>query len=815
VTKADEACDAPEPPAPEPARFDATLRGVAFLLLGQFRSPVTLLLIATAVLSLSLGGRTDASIILVIVLLSAAIGFRQEYRAAGAVAALLKRVSSRATVVRGGERHVVPVGEIVPCDVVLLTAGTVIPGDGVVTEANGLFVDEAALTGETFPAEKQPAPVSPGVTSGPEPRESRVFLGTHVVSGSGAAVIAAVGRETEFGRIGERLRLRPPETAFERGLRRFGTFLVEVTLLLVLAIFAVNAYLGRSVLESLLFALALAVGLTPQLLPAVIGVTLAAGARRMADRGVIVKRLSAIEDFGGMTVLCTDKTGTLTEGQVRVEALLGADGRPSGRVTEHAAANAALQAGFPNPIDEALRSLPVDLSRYRRLGELPYDFGRRRLSVLAETPAGPKLITKGSFDAVLAACTRAEAVSGTVDLPSIEAELRRTYDELTGRGFRTLGVAYRDLPGRAEVGPSDEADLTFSGFLVLDDPPKPGAADAIVRLAAAGVRLKVITGDSRRVAAAVAGRVGLRAERVLTGEDFRSLTGAALARAASETDIFAEVTPDQKEGIVRALKRRGEAVGYLGDGINDAAALHAADVGVSVDSATDVAREAADLILLRHDLGVLADGVAAGRETFANTLKYVFLATSANFGNMLSVAGASLVLPFLPLLPGQILLANLLTDFPEMTIAGDRVDAELVSKPRRWDVAAVRRFMLVFGPLSSAFDGLTFYAMWKLAHGEPGPFRSGWFVESVASAALVVLVVRTRRPFWKSLPASPLALTTATVAVAAVALPYTPAGPKLGLPPLPPGGLAAVAVIVAAYVASAEAAKRIYYRWTG
>jgi Mg2+-importing ATPase len=782
------------------------------LLLSQLRSPIILILLFAATVSLFLSDRTDALIILTIILVSALLGFWQEHSAAKAVEALLALVRVKAEVWRDGTLIEVPIDEIVPGDVIDLSAGSSIPGDGVLLESKDLFVDEATLTGETYPADK-----SVGIVSATAPlsqRTNSVFMGTHVVSGHGKAMIVQIGKATEFGRIAGHVILRSPETEFERGVRRFGYLLLEVTLLLVFAIFAINVYLDRAVLESFLFAMALAVGLTPQLLPAILSVNLSHGAKRMAKEKVIVKRLAAIENFGSMNVLCSDKTGTLTEGRTNLQAAVDVAGHPSEHVLFHAAVNATYETGFINPLDEAIRTHCVcDLTGYQKLDEVPYDFLRKRLSILAATPKTHLLITKGAVESVLNVCARAELPDGTcMELKSQYDAISRQFQEFNREGFRTLGLAYRDMGSAAHISNEDETDMTFLGLLVFADPVKPNMADTITSLRQLGVALKIITGDHPLVAAHVAHEVGVECPHMVTGQDLRHMTDEALLGQVNNIDVFAEVEPNQKDRIIFALKRSGNVVGYIGDGINDAPALHSADVGISVDSAVDVAKDAADIVLLEKDLAVLIQGVREGRITFANTLKYVFMATSANFGNMFSMAGASLFLSFLPLLPKQILLTNLLTDIPEMTIANDRVDHELIDQPRRWDVNFIRKFMLTFGLVSSVFDYLTFGALLWIVHATPEQFRTGWFIESVISASAIVLVIRTRRTFFTSPPGAYLMLATFAVAVVTLLLPVFPIAPSLGLTPMPPSFLLLLAAILLCYVLTAELAKKIFYR---
>ncbi len=781
------------------------------LLLSQFTSPIILILLVAAGLSFFLRDPTDTLIILIIILASGLLGFWQERGAANAVEKLLAIVKIKAAVLRGGTATEIPVEDIVPGDVVTLRAGGRIPGDSVILGSRDLFVDEATLTGETYPIEKSAGVVAPETPLAR--RHNTLFMGTHVVSGSATALVVCTGAASEFGQVSARLVLRAPETEFERGIRRFGYLLLEVTLILVLAIFAINVYLARPVLDSFLFTLALAVGLTPQLLPAIISINLARGAKRMAEQKVIVKRLASIENFGSMNVLCSDKTGTLTEGVVRLRSALDVNGAESEKVSLYAYLNATYESGFANPIDQAIRAYgKFDLKDYAKLSELPYDFVRKRLSILVAKEGMPILITKGALTNVLAVCTSAKDSSGAqVDIAPIREEIQRRYEAFSAQGLRTLGLASRELGVASPLTQDQENEMTFLGFLVFFDPPKPGIVDTLRELNRLGVTLKIITGDNPLVAANVGQQVGLVPSLILTGSDLRTLSDEALIARVNQVNLFAEIEPNQKERILLALKKAGNVVGYIGDGINDGSALHAADVGISVESAVDVAKEAADLVLLDKDLGVLVQGVREGRVTFANTLKYVFMATSANFGNMFSMAGASLFLPFLPLLPKQILLMNLLTDLPETTIATDRVDEEWVEQPRRWDIKFILNFMIVFGLVSSIFDYLTFGALLLLLGASAAQFRTGWFVESVISAALIVLVVRTRRPFFKSKPGKYLFTATLLIVAVTLLLPFMPFAGIFGftLPPL--SFLVVLAGISILYIAAAEIAKKLFY----
>ncbi len=795
-------------------------RAPARLLLGQFRSPLVLLLLFAMVLSLFLGETTDGLVVLAIVLGSALLGFWQEYRASNAVARLLSLVAATTRVLRGGAEVEIPQHELVPGDVVVLAAGAAIPADCRILASTDLFVDESTLTGESYPAEK-------GAGELPEEtplakRSNALFQGSHVVSGTGRAVVVQTGARTLFGQIAGDLRLRPPATEFERGLRRFGGMLIQITLVLVIAIFAINVYLHRPVVDSFLFALALAVGLTPELLPAIVSITLARGAQRMADAKVIVRRLNSIEDFGSMNVLCSDKTGTLTEGVVKLHAALDVEGQASERVLLHAVLNARFESGFPNPIDDALRVQPcAALERYAKVDEVPYDFIRKRLSVVVEhsAPDGTvrrTMITKGALRNVLAVCVDADAgIATPVPIADVDAALQRRFEACSEQGFRVLGVATRDVTDDPVIDKDDEQRMTFVGFLLLEDPPKADARDAIAELRQLGVQLKVITGDNRLAAGRIARHMGLDRPGVLTGEELRRLSDTALQARVGEVDIFAETEPNQKERILLALRKAGNVVGYMGDGINDASALHAADVGISVESAVDVAKEAADIVLLERDLRVLAQGVRLGRQTFANTLKYVFITTSANFGNMVSMAGASLFLPFLPLLPKQILLNNFLSDVPSMLIATDSVDRDQVDRPRRWDIRFIRDYMLVFGLVSSAFDFVTFGALLHVLRATEGEFQTGWFVESLMTELFIVLVIRTRGPFFRSRPGGLLLAATLAVAGTTAFLPYTRLGALFGLVPLPPSFLLLLLGITTAYLLASEFVKRWFFRRLG
>jgi len=782
------------------------------LLLSQFRSPITLILLFAAGLAFFLHEPTDTIIITIIILVSSLLGFWQEKGAADAFEKLLATVQIRAAVLRDGEEKEIPVEEVVPGDIIILNAGDMIPADCLILDSNDLFVSEATLTGETYPVEK-----TAGVLKAEAPlakRTNSLWMGTSVVSGSGKVLAVSTGKGTEFGKISEKLKFRPPETEFEKGISRFGNFLMEVTMLLVMAIFAINVYLQRPILDSFLFSLALAVGLAPQLLPAIISVNLSHGAREMAKKKVIVKRLASIENLGSMNLLCSDKTGTLTEGELQLHSFQDLKGDQNEKVLLYGSLNAYYQKGFENPIDRAiLAQNKLDLAQYEKLDEIPYDFVRKRLSILVSKSGTNLMITKGALPNILAVCSLAEVEPGKpAEISNLKERIEQKFEEFSEKGLRTLGIAYREMGQQRIIGKENEIDMTFLGFLFFFDPPKKGIVNTIENMEKLGISLKVITGDNKFVAASMSREIGLKNPRVITGSELDKMSSEALMRQVNDTDVFAEVEPNQKEHIILALKKSGNVVGYMGDGINDASALHAADVGISVDSAADVAKEAADIVLMKKSLDALVEGVKDGRKTFANTMKYVFMATSANFGNMFSMAGASLFLPFLPLLPTQILLMNLLTDFPEMTIATDSVDMKMVEKPRRWDIDFIRKFMMVFGLTSSIFDYLTFGVLLLLLPGLTEQFRTGWFMESVISASMIVLVIRSKKPFFRSSPGKYLLATTLLIVGLTLCLPFTPLAAPFGFKPLPISVILIIGAIVGLYILMAETIKKIFYK---
>ena len=802
-----------------PNLVDGPQRTAALRLLAhQFASPLVLILVLAAAVSLFLHNWSDAAIILAIVLGSTLLGFTQEYRATNAVAALRERLALTSRVRRDGRVQALPAQQLVRGDLVELAAGNLVPADGVLIEARDLMLSEASLTGESFPVEKHVGPCA--ANAAPNARDNSVFLGTSVRSGSGVMLITATGHDTEVGGIATHLGATEPPSEFERGIAAFGVLLLRVMVVMVLLVMTINTAQGRAPLESLLFAVALAVGLSPELLPAIVSVTLSHGARAMATHGVLIRRLEAIENLGSIDILCCDKTGTLTEGRMTLSGALDAQGRESRAVLALAWLNASLETGIDNPLDRAIveagKAAQVDSEAAIKIDEIPYDFERKRLTIVVQRAgdaATHELISKGAFDNVLATCAdwRVDGVAQPLD-ETARAGLRERFRAAGAAGLRVLGVATQRHAAQPRYGRADEAAMCFEGFLTFTDPPKAGVEASLQQLRHLGIHLKIITGDNRHVAQHLAHAVGLDAHHMLTGPEITAMRDEALWQRAPRITLFAEIDPQQKERIVRALQHGGHAVGFLGDGINDAPALRAADVGISVQGATDVARESADVVLLRSDLDLLRQGVELGRRAFTNTLKYISITTSANFGNMISMALAAPLLPFLPLAPKQILLNNFLSDLPSMAIATDNVDPEHLHKPQRWNIAEVRRFMLVFGLISSLFDLLAFGVLLGFFAAGAALFQTAWFVVSLLTELAVVLVLRTRRAAWRSQPARLLAWATLAVITVALLLPYSGSVAALfGFVPLPWPLLAVTLAIAAAYIGLTEAAKHWFY----
>jgi Mg2+-importing ATPase len=793
---------------------DQRRRPVWLQFLARFRNPLVLILLAASVVSGLTGEVTSAMIIGAVILFSVVLDFLQEYRASRAAERLSDSVAVRTTVSRGGKRHEVLVAEVVPGDLVELHAGDLVPADGRVIEARDLFVRQALLTGEAYPVEKRPGEVEAEELA---QATNAVFMGTSVLTGTATMIVTRTGKSTAMGAIAGTLAQEPPLTAFETGTRRFGLLILRLTVLLVLFVLLVNTLFGRPWLESFLFALALAVGLTPELLPMVVSVTLSHGAIRMARRRVVVRRLSAIEDLGSMDLLCADKTGTLTEAKIRLERHVDAWGRDSDRVIELAYLNSFFETGLRSPLDNAiLEHTHVGTGSWRKIDEVPFDFERRRVSVLLDDGRRRLLVVKGAPEDIIAQSSCCED-GGPQTLSSLDAaiaaRLHAVDSELGDAGFRALGIAWRELPRNHEhCDVSDEKGLVFCGFAGFLDPPKAGAGEALAALTRSGITVKIVTGDSERVTQHVCRALQIPVQGVLTGRQIAPMDSLALQAAAEQANLFCRVTPDQKNRIILALKARGHVVGFLGDGVNDAPPLHSADVGLSVDTAVDVAREAADMIMLEHDLSVLHEGVLEGRRTFANIMKYVMMGTSSNFGNMFSMAVAALFLPFLPMLPAQILLNNMLYDVSELPIPADRVDERDVARPRRWDVRFIRDFMWTLGPVSSLFDFLTFWVLLHVLHAGEQVFQTGWFVESLATQVLVIFVIRTRGNPLSSRPGTALALTSLGVVLIATLLPFTPVGTLVGFVPPPPQFYFILLVLVAAYLGLAQLAKTLFYR---
>ena len=800
----------------------ATQRSVVLQFLAHFKNPLVLVLLVASGISALTGDLTGALIIGLIVLMSVTLDFVQAYRAGRAADQLALKVAVMASVLRDGQTCELPVVQLVVGDVVLLSAGNLVPADARVLQANDFFVNQAQLTGEPFPVEKR-APAVPEAdhTAGTtqdwalESADS-VFMGSSVVSGSARILIGRTGGSTALGQIAFSLATDAPPTAFEIGTRRFGMLIMRLTLLLVLFTLLVNVAFQRSLLESFLFAVALAVGLTPELLPMVVSVTLTRGALRMAALKVIVKRPSAIQDMGAMDVLCTDKTGTLTEARIRLERHVDASGQSNPQVLALAYLNSYFESGLKSPLDDAiLAHQDVDVSGWSKIDEVPFDFERRRVSVLVQRESARRLVVKGAPEDVLRLCTHYQDGSGTsVALdPSARGRIDALYDRLGQEGFRALGIAWRDVAlDHPHAVVSDESELVFAGLAAFLDPPKPSAGQALQAMAASGVAVKIVTGDNERVTRHVCAELGVPINGVLTGTEVASMNDDALRARVADVNLFCRVNPSQKNRIILALKARGHVVGYLGDGINDAPSLHTADVGISVDGAVDVAKQAAAMILLEKDLMVLHKGILEGRRTFGNVMKYIMMATSSNFGNMFSMAAATLFLPFLPMLPLQILLNNLLYDVSEITLPLDNVDDEDLVQPKRWDMAFIRNFMLTIGPISSLFDFLTFYLLLRLFDAHESLFRTGWFVESIATQVLVIFVIRTRRNPLHSHPNGWLVATSLAVVATAMALPFTPLAPYLGFTPLPMSFFGLLATLLLLYLLMVEGAKQWFYR---
>ena len=793
------------------ARFTA-LR--AFI--SRFQNPLVLLLIAAGAVSAVVHERASFTIICVMVLASVTLDFIQEYRADRAVRRLRDSIANTAQVLRESHIAVVPVEALVPGDVVQLSAGDRVPADGRVLEARDFFVSQSLLTGEPYPVEKH----ADEAVAGPDPdtASNAVFMGSSVISGSALLLVCLTGRRTYLGGIANTLNHKSPPTAFEQGTRQFGLLIMRITFLLVLFVLFANTFFGRPWLDVFLFAVALAVGLTPELLPMVVSVTLARGALRMARKKVIVKRLAAIQDLGSMDVLCTDKTGTLTEARIRLERHVDAAGRESDSVLELAYINSYFETGLRSPLDEAiLNHGEIDVSRWTKIDEVPFDFERRRVSVLVDDGSLRRVVVKGAPEDILGLSAHYLSNDEASELLPLDESARHSIDALFAslslQGFRALGIAYRDVErSYAHAVVDDESELVFAGFAAFLDPAKPEAGEALAQLSSRGVEVKVITGDNELVTRYLCEQLAIPVEGLLMGRDVALLDDHGLAAAVVNANLFCRVTPAQKSRIILALRQRGRVVGFLGDGINDAPSLHAADVSISVDTAVDVAKEAADMILMEHDLRVLYEGVLEGRRTFGNIMKYIMMGTSSNFGNMFSMAAASIWLPFLPMLPTQILLNNFLYDTSEVPIPLDRVDEEFLERPRRWNMTTIRNFMLAIGPVSSLFDFLTFSVMLEIFKADEALFQTGWFIESLATQVLVIFIIRTRRNPFMSRPSPWLVMTSIAVLGIAAVLPFSPLGPYFGFVRPPAEYFLVLSGIVLVYLTLVEVIKRWFFR---
>jgi P-type Mg2+ transporter len=783
------------------------------LFFNQFKSPLILIFLLTAILSVLFKEHIDSTIIFSIVFLSGFLGFFQERKAVRATEKLISMVKIKSEVLRDNTIKHIPTDQIALGDVILFNAGDVVPADCYLIESKDLFTDEAMLTGESFGVEKMAGVVSEN--SSVNKRSNMLFMGSHVISGIAKALVVSTGKNTQFGHLLEDLKTHGLVTDFEKTIKKISLFLMNVTMILVTFIFIFNIVLEREIITSILFALALAIGLSPQLLPAIITINLSHGTRRMKQKRVIVKRLACMENFGAMNILCSDKTGTLTEGKIKFHSSISFAEGVEEKIALFSYLNSKLQTGYTNLIDQAIldhfKSLGK-LSTYQKIDELPYDFKRKRLTIVTQNNSDILMITKGAFFQVLECCTSIEKSGNkTEKIDKHLSEINEKYEEFARQGFKVLGIGYRKLKPGDHVGKELEKEMVFLGFLIFFDPIKPDIKATISALKKSKIDLKIITGDNAFSATYIANHLQLIPD-ILVGKDLDKLNDKELAAISKDKNIFAEVDPIQKERIIRSFKAQNNVVGYLGDGINDASALHIADIGISVNSAADAAKETADIILLDKSLKVLLEGVKEGRKTFANTLKYIFMATSANFGNMFSMAGGSLFLKFLPLLPEQILFNNLLTDISQMTIATDSVDQELLDKPVKLNINFVAKFMLVFGLISSIFDYVTFFALLYLFHASPEQFRTGWFIESVISATAIILVIRTKKPFFKSRPSNYLIFSVFSVIGLTLIVPFTYIGSIFHLDILSFNFYLFIIFIMVLYVLITEIGKKLFYR---
>jgi Mg2+-importing ATPase len=783
------------------------------LLLRQFINPLVLLLAVAVLLSAILGQSSDSIIIFVILITTGLLGFWQEMNAGRAVEKLRSLTELKHMVLRDNRPVPLSTKQIVSGDILLFDAGDIIPADCRIIECNDLHVNESTLTGESYPVEKMPGTLSDSL-----PLNSKyncLWQGTNVISGSATAIAVQVGAETVFGQMAHSL-TQTPETAFEKGIRHFGYFLLRTTVILSLIILLSNLYFEKPFFDSILFSLALAVGMAPELLPAIMTFAMAAGTRRMLKKKVIVKKLSTIFSFGEVNILCTDKTGTITEGVIAVKDFVDVNGTPNERVRLFTFLNSCFQKGFTNPIDEAIKALNISTSGYQKINEIPYDFIRKRLSVAVSLNGDCFSITKGAFRNVLEVCSKVELPNGkTAPLTeSMTEKLNNDFVNYCQMGYRVLGLSYRTVR-EDKIQRSDEQDMIFLGFILLEDPIKESALSSFEKLATLSIGIKIITGDNRYAALHISQQLGINNPVILTGNEMNNLYPEALVVKALQTDIFAEIEPHQKEVIIQALQKSNCTVAYIGDGVNDTAAINAADVGISTNNAADIAKEAADFVLLEKDLSVLTDGVYEGRKSFVNSMKYIFITTGATFGNMFSIAGASLFLPFLPMLPKQILLTNFLTDLPFLSVASDHVDTEELARPKKWDLKLIRRFMIVFGLHSSFFDFLTFYVLYYYFRLSNAPFQTGWFLESTITELLIIFVVRTKKTVYKSKPGRLLLISTLIAFGLIIYLPFSPFAGAFGFSISHSAQIIAISIILLAYIITADLIKKVFFYYNG
>ncbi len=785
----------------------------------KFNSPLLLLLIGAATISFFIGEKVNASIILIMVFMSAVLDFFNSHKAEGVAEKLIAQVASTATVFRDGDKLELAFSALVPGDVIELSAGDVIPADCTVLTADDFFVNQSALTGESFPSEKHPAkerPTTVGVSLKLND-DSAVFMGTSVVTGYATAIVMQTGPLAEFGKIAEKLSANDEETSFERGLKNFSIFIIRLTFVMVLVVFFANAYFGHGILNSFIFAVAIAVGLTPELLPVIMSVALSHGSMIMAKKNVVVKNLAAVQNFGGMNILCTDKTGTLTEDKIELVKCVDAKGEVSKEVLLYAYLSSVYHTARKSPLDAAIQAHEkVDTTGYIKIDEVPFDFERRRDSIVVEQDGKRFMITKGAPESILSIVTFLQDGNEKVQFTDVfYKNARDEYDRLSNDGFRVLAVSVKilDKEDRIKYERDEESGMTFLGFAAFLDPPKESSRAALEELRALAIEVKIITGDSEILTQRICRDLQIKVNGVMTGEMLDKLSDSELTRKVDGITVFARVSPEQKERIVTILRKAGNVVGYMGDGINDAPVLKAADVGISVNNAVDVAKETADIILLDKSLHVLKDGVIEGRKTFQNTLKYIKMGFSSNFGNMFSMMGASVILPFLPMMPSQILLNNFLYDLSQTTIPSDNIDSEAVIAPLKWEMREFAKYIIAFGIVSSIFDFLTFYILYGVFHMPEQNFQTGWFVESIATQVLVVFIIRTKRvPFFKSMPSIFVGASAIMVVIISWLIPYTPIGSLLSFTALSPIFLTMIAAIVVVYLVVAETTKYFFYR---